>query len=430
VGLKVGFSRRAAMQSAVGVDEGQVLTLRVGEACGHGWHLRAGRDLLLRQEVSMHVRYRVELGEGERQELEALVAGGTRGVRRVKRGQILLAAAAGQTDETIAVTVQVGTSTVYRTKRRFVEEGLGAALAEDARPGGARKLTSTEEALLIATACSTPPEGRSTWTLALLADALVALTPHTRISRQTIGRRLQENDLKPWQRKMWCVPRVDAQFVARMEDVLELYTAEPAAGTAVVCVDETPRQLVAEVRDPSAPRPGRAARRDYEYRRNGTANVFVALDAHRPWRMTKVTERRTAQDFAVWLRELVDVHYATTDRIHVVLDNLSTHTAAALYETFAPAEARRVLRRVEFHYVPKHASWLNMVEIAIGVLVAQCLDRRIPDRGTLSREVSAWTRRRNDARAAITWMFGIAQARATLGRAYPTQAAAADATAA
>jgi transposase len=378
----------------------------------------------------MHIRYRVELEESERHELEALVAGGTRGVRRVKRGQILLAAAAGQSDETIAVTVQVGTSTVYRTKRRFVEEGLAAALAEEPRPGGARKLAPTEEALLIATACSTPPAGRSTWTLALLADAMVALTAHARISRQTIGRRLQENDLKPWQRKMWCVPRVDAQFVARMEDVLELYTTEPVAGTAVVCVDETPRQLVGEVRETSAPRPGRAARRDYEYRRNGTANVFVALDAHRPWRMTKVTERRTAQDFATWIRELVDVHYATTERLHLVLDNLSTHTPAALYETFAPVEARRLLRRVEFHYVPKHASWLNMVEIEIGVLVAQCLDRRIPDRVMLNDEVVAWRERRNEAGATIKWMFGIEQARAKLGRAYPTQAAAAETAAA
>ena len=378
----------------------------------------------------MHVRYRVELDESERQQLEALVAGGTRGVRRVKRAQILLAAADGASDEMIAVTVQVGTSTVYRTKRRLVEEGVAAALAEEPRPGGKRKLAPTEEALLVATACSTPPEGRATWTLALLADAMVALTAHARISRQTIGRRLQDNALKPWQRKMWCVPRIDAPFVARMEDVLELYTTVPPPGAAVVCVDETPRQLVAEVRPPTGVRPGRAARRDYEYRRNGTANVFVAVDAHRPWRMTKVTERRTAHDFAEWVRDLVDDHYATYDRIQMVLDNLSTHTAAALYETFPATEARRILRRVEFHYVPKHASWLNMVEIEIGVLVGQCLDRRIPDRRTLAGEVAAWTRRRNDAGAAVKWMFGIEQARTKLGRAYPTPAAAAAATAA
>ena len=145
--------------------------------------------------------------------------------------------------------------------------------------------------------------------------------------------------------------------------------------------------------------------------------------------MTKVTERRTAHDFAEWVRDLVDDHYPTADRIQMVLDNLSTHPAAALYETFRGAR-RRILRRVEFHYVPKHASWLNMVEIEIGVLVGQCLDRRIPDAMTLASEVAAWTRRRNDAGAAVTWMFGIEQARTKLGRAYPTSAAAAEAIAA
>ena len=368
----------------------------------------------------MHIRYRVELEEDDRRQLESLVAGGTRAVRRIKRAQILLAATAGSTDEEIARTVQVGTSTVYRTKRRFVEDSLERALAEDPRPGGTRKLASTEEALLVALACSTPPTGRATWTLALLADAMVRLTPHAQISRDTIGRRLEENDLKPWQQKMWCVPKIDAEYVARMEDVLDLYTRAPAPGTAVVCVDETPRQLVGEVRTPSPPSPGRPARSDYEYHRNGTANVFLCLDAHRPWRHAKVTERRAAVDFAECVRDLVDLHYPACARIQLVLDNLSTHTPAALYEAFAPDEARRILRRLEWHFVPKHASWLNMVEIEIGVLAAQCLDRRIPDLGTLTREVEAWTRTRNEARAAIQWMFGIEQARAKLGRAYPT----------
>jgi hypothetical protein len=367
----------------------------------------------------MHVRYRVELEESERQQLTGLVAGGRRGVRTVKRAQILLAAAAGQADAVIADAVQVGTSTVYRTKRRFVEESLERALAEDPRPGGPRKLAATEEALLIATACAAPPAGRATWTLALLADAMVALTAHERISRQTIARRLADNDLKPWQRKMWCVPRIDAEYVARMEDVLEQYTTSPAPGTAVVCLDETPRQLVAEVRPPSPPAPGQPGRQDYEYRRNGTANVFIALDAHRPIRQTKVTERRTNQDFAVWFRELLEGPYAAYDRVHVVLDNLSIHTAAAIYATFPPAIARGLLRRVVFHYVPKHASWLNMVEIEIGVLVSQCLDRRIPDRETLAREIEAWTATRNAAQARVQWMFGIEQARAKLGRSYP-----------
>lgn len=369
----------------------------------------------------MNVRYRVDLEEGEQADLAALVAGGHRSVRRVKRAQILLAAAAGQPDEAIALTVHVGTSTVYRTKRRFVEESLEAALSEDPRPGGPRKLTGSEEAVLVATACSRPPAGRARWTLALLADAVVALTPHAAISRHTIGRRLAENDLKPWQQKMWCVPKIDAEYVARMEDVLDLYTRPPAPGTAVVCVDESPRQLIGEVRTPLPAAPGRRARQDYEYRRNGTANVFVAVDAHRPWRMATVTDRRAAVDFATWMRDLVDGPYAETERLQVVLDNLSTHTPAAFYEAFAPEEARRILRKLEFHYVPKHASWLNMVEIEIGVLAGQCLARRIPDLDTLTSEVNAWSAARNRAGTAVTWMFGIEQARLKLGRAYPTR---------
>jgi len=370
----------------------------------------------------MNVRYIVEVSDSERQDLLALVAGGKCAVRKIKRAQILLAADAGSGDEEIARTVQVGTSTVYRTKRRFVEESLEEALAETPRPGGRRKLSTNEEAMLVALACATPPEGRAKWTLELLAGELVRLTPHEGISRDTIRRRLDENELKPWQRKMWCIPKVDAGFVARMEDVLELYTTVPAAGTAVVCFDETPRQLIGEARVPVPSEPGRTARQDYEYRRNGTANVFMFLDAHGPWRHAKVTERRTAVDFADCMRDLVDVHRPECTRIKVVLDNLSTHGPAALYEAFAPEEARRILRRLEFHFTPKHASWLNMVEIEIGVLVGQCLDRRIPNIKTLTAEVAAWTRARNLAGAKVQWMFGVQKAREKLGRAYPRPA--------
>ena len=151
----------------------------------------------------------------------------------------------------------------------------------------------------------------------------------------------------------------------------------PIPKRPVVCFDESPIQLIGEVRQPIPAKPGQLERYDCEYRRNGTANLFVFLDVHRPWRKVKVTERRAAEDFADCMRELVDIHYPEAERIRVVLDNLSTHSAGALYETFPAAEARRMLRRLEFHYIPKHASWLNMVEIEIGVLAGQCLDRRI-----------------------------------------------------
>lgn len=367
----------------------------------------------------MNLRYRVELTQEERDELTALLRGGRHAARKLKRAQILLAADAGASDAEIERSVGVGGSTVYRTKRRFVEGNLEAALAEQPRDGAERKLTGKEEALLIATACAAPPAGRKRWTLELLAGEMVRLTEHEELSRETVRRRLAENQLKPWRREMWCIPKLDAEYVARMEDVLDLYAGTPDPKRPVVCFDESPNQLIGEVRSPIPAAPGQPQRYDCEYRRNGTVNLFVFLDAHRPWRHVKLTDRRAASDFAECMRELVDRHYPDADCIRVVLDNLSTHSAAALYRTFPPAEARRILRRLEFHYTPKHASWLNMVEIEIGVLRGQCLDRRIDSRKVMQAEIAAWQRQRNASGARINWMFSTEQARSKMARAYP-----------
>jgi transposase len=369
--------------------------------------------------MCMNIRYRVTLTSDERHQLQALTSGGQGAVRRLKRAQILLAADTQTTDEMIARTVGVGTSTVYRTKQRFVEDGLDRALAEMPRPGAPRKLGATDEALLVAIACSHPPAGRARWTMNLLAGELVRLTTHATLSGDTVGRRLAEMKLKPWQEKMWCIPQVNAEYVARMEDVLDLYAEAPDPRRPVVGFDETPRQLIGEARVPIPPEPGTPKRVDYEYVRNGTANVFMFVDVNRPWRHAKVTDQRTCVDFAECMRDLVDEHYPKAERIRVVLDNLSAHSAAALYQAFAPAEARRILSRLEFHFTPKHASWLNMVEIEIGVMVAQCLERRIPDKATLIKEIAAWERRRNAEKARIKWMFTVDRARKKLGRLYP-----------
>ncbi len=370
----------------------------------------------------MNIRYRVELSEAERDELQGLLRGGKHPVRKLKRAQILLAADSGATDEQIAGSVAVSLATVYRTRQRFVEGNLPWALNEQPRRGAARKLSDKEQALLVATACAAAPKDRARWTLELLAGEMVRLTEHEGISRETVRRRLVENELKPWRRDMWCIPKVDAEYVARMEDVLDLYAEDPSPQRPVVCFDESPTQLIGEVRAPISAKPGQLERFDCEYRRNGTSNLFVFLDAHRSWRHVKVTQRRTSQDFAHCMRELSDVRYPHAERIRVVLDNLSTHSAAALYETFAPAEARRVLRRLEFHHTPKHASWLNMVEIEIGVLRSQCLDRRIPDPHTLETEVTAWLQQRNASGARIQWMFDAQRARQKMARAYPIPA--------
>lgn len=367
----------------------------------------------------MNIRYRVDLSEAERATLAAMLSGGKHAARKIKRVQILLAADAGIDDAAIASSVSVGGSTVYRTKRRFVEGNLELALSEEARPGAPRKLSGKEAALLVATACSSPPAGRKRWTLKLLADAMVELTDHEDLSRETVRRRMAEDDLKPWLRKMWCIPEVNGTYVARMEDVLDLYAEERDPKNPVVCFDESPTQLIGEVRAPITAAPGQPERYDCEYKRNGTANLFVFLDAHRSWRHVKVTDQRTARDFAVCMRELADIHYPDADLIRVVLDNLSTHTAGALYETFPAPEAHRILQRLEFHYTPKHASWLNMVEIEIGVLRDQCLDRRIGERDLLVAEIDAWRRQRNASGARIKWKFTTEKARSKLARAYP-----------
>jgi transposase len=367
----------------------------------------------------MNIRYQLNLTEAEQRELTALVSTGQRSARKIKRAQILLAADRGLSDEAIASAVAASGSTVYRTKRRFIEGGLEAALSEEPRKGVERKLDDKQQALLIATACSNPPAGRARWTLELLAGEMVKLTEHDSLSRETVRRRLAENHLKPWRKTMWCIPKVDAEYVACMEDVLDLYHQTPDPTQPVICFDESPIQLIGEVRQPIPAKPGRCQRYDYEYRRNGTANLFVFLDAHRPWRRVKVTDQRTADDFALCMRELTDVHFPQAECIRVVLDNLSTHKPAALYKAFPADEARRVRKRLAFHYTPKHASWLNMVEIEIGVLKRQCLDRRIDNRDRLVTEIDQWQKQRNRSAHQIDWMFSTEKARTKMAKAYP-----------
>ena len=367
----------------------------------------------------MNIKYIVELTKEERMQLLEITTKGLQAARVLKRANILLMADGRQyTDGEISEALSAGTSTVYRIKRDFVEYGLEVALAEDDRPGGARKLDANQEALLVSIACSKPPEGRSRWTLQLLTDRLVMLTEHKQLSVETIRRRLKEKDLKPWQKKMWCIPKLDADFVAQMEHILDLYAEPVDTARPIVNFDEALKQLVADTRKPKPMKPGHAAKQDYEYRRVGTANIFLFFDRHRGWRKAKPTEHKCNIDFAECMRDLVDIHYPETEVVRIVLDNLSTHRPAALYKAFPAQEARRILRRLEFHYTPKHASWLNMVEIEIGNMNQQCLDRRIPDWQTLEKELSAWESSRNDEKATINWMFNVDKARKKLTRAY------------
>jgi DDE superfamily endonuclease len=214
-------------------------------------------------------------------------------------------------------------------------------------------------------------------------------------------------------------PDANAAFVAAMEDVLEVYQRPHDPARPVVCLDETSKQLIAETRVPIAAKPGQSARADYEYERNGTANLFMMFAPLEGWRQVKVTDRHAAIDYTHVLRELSDAHFPAAGKLVLVQDNLSTHKPASLYEAFPPAEARRLAKRFEWHDTPEHGSWLDMAESELSVLSRQCLDRRIPDKQTLTDEVAAWQNSRNKKNANADWHFTNADARVKLKRLYP-----------
>ena len=213
---------------------------------------------------------------------------------------------------------------------------------------------------------------------------------------------------------------MSADFVAHMEDVLDLYAEPYDPQRPLVCFDETSTQLLADTRPPLRAQPGRPARQDYEYRREGTRNLFLACEPLAGWRHVAVTERRTKVDWAHVIKKLVDEDYPDRDRIVLVMDNLNTHKLSSLYEAFEPAEARRIAERLEIHYTPKHGSWLNMAEIEIGVLARQCLDRRIANQDILRGEVNAWQNQRNRDVIRVDWRFTTEEARIKLKSLYPS----------
>ena len=215
-------------------------------------------------------------------------------------------------------------------------------------------------------------------------------------------------------------PQGSGEFVARMEDVLEVYHRPFDERRPLVCIDEVPVQLVGETRLPLPAAPGRPPRYDYEYVRNGTANLFLAFEPLLGWRAVQVTERRTAKDLAEFLRWLVEDLHAEARRVVLVTDNLNTHTPGCLYEAFEPARARAIAERLEWHYTPKHGSWLNMAEIELAALAKQCLGRRIASAEELEREVSAWQQERNERGVEARWQFTTAKARVKLHRLYPS----------
>jgi hypothetical protein len=222
-------------------------------------------------------------------------------------------------------------------------------------------------------------------------------------------------------REQWCIPpKANAAFVYHMEDVLAVYQRPADPRRPLICMDELSIQQLGETCDPLPVRPGDLAKEDYEYVRQGTCNLFIAFEPLRGQRHITVTARRTKQDWAHWVKDLVDVYHPDAEVIVLVCDNLNTHTPAALYATFDPAEARRLTEKLEMHYTPKHGSWLNMAEIELSVLARQCLKQRLADQAAVERETTAWATRRNAKAATVEWRFTSADARIKLKKLYPS----------
>ena len=227
--------------------------------------------------------------------------------------------------------------------------------------------------------------------------------------------------MKPWQKKQWCIPpEQNAEFVCQMEDVLCAHMRPYDEEYPVINMDEICKQLIKETRKPIPMKPGEPERYDFEYERKGVRNLFLACEPLKGRRYVKVTEHRTKRDWAFFIREIVDVHYPNAKKVVLLMDNLNTHVLYALYETFDPEEARRIIEKLEIHYTPKHGSWLNMAEIELSVLSGQCLDRRIESEDELKREVASWQEKRNNKEAKVNWHFTTQDARTKLKRLYPS----------
>ena len=369
----------------------------------------------------MAKKYIVDLGRDEQEMLTGLIASGTQRVRKIAHARILLKADDGWTDRKISEALNVSVPTIERVRQHFVEEGIQQALSPHrTRRKYLHLMDGVQEAHLLALACSQPPRGHRRWSLRLLASEMIRLEYIEEVSHVTVRHVMQNNELKPWLREEWCIPpKQSAEFVYHMEDVLEFYQRPEDVRFPLICFDETPVQLISETRQSIPAKKWHPERYDYEYRREGTANLFMFFAPLLNWRHIKVTEQRTKVDWSTCIDELVHQHFPNAERCVLVEDNLNTHTPAALYETFEPAKAGSILDRLELHFTPKHGSWLNMAEIELSVLSRQCLNGYIPNQEFLASETQAWETERNTNRATIDWRFTTADARIKLKKLYP-----------
>ena len=352
----------------------------------------------------------------------------TSSVNARTRCAILLAADAskGRSEKTyreIASASGASEATVITTLKEFLTDGFTKMITPKRNPASdisRLKVTGDVEAKIIATACSAAPKGYVRWTLNLLYNQMMVVLEDISISRSTIGRILMKNDLRPHLNDYWCIPpEEDAEFVANMEDILDVYQKPYDPKYPLWCMDEKPYQILGEAREPLPMRPGDLAKVDSEYVRNGTVSIFCFIQPHTGKLLHSVEPTRTAVDWAEKIKYLVDEVEPDAEKIILVMDNLNTHNISSLYKAFRPEEARRIAKKLEVHYTPRHGSWLDIAEIGINIMTRECLDRRIPSIEALKEELKAWNDEYDKDPSPVNWQFQTTDSRIKLKHLYP-----------
>lgn len=336
--------------------------------------------------------------------------------RVIRRANILNCLHHGYSSSEISVILNIDQKTVVNVGNAYLQGGFDAALYDDERSGRPIDFDDRERSRIIAMVCTNPPDGAYRWTLDLIAEEAEKRKLVDRsISREQIRIILQEHDLKPWQEKMWCIGELDEEYIRKMEDVLDVYARSYNEKRPVVCLDEKPVALIGDTRDRILPKDsGDVLKKDYEYERNGSANVFCAVEPKTGRYINTVTERRCGSDFAKFIKSLSE-KYQEAEKIVLVMDNLATHKEKHLIE-FYGEEGKNLWKKFEVHYTPKHGSWLNQAEIAIGMYSKQCLgDGRIGTLENLKLQTKAWNKRANQKKIKIHWRFTKSKARKSFG---------------
>jgi len=335
--------------------------------------------------------------------------------RIINRAHILNMRDKGLTTAEVADLIECSPRTVINVVNNYIDGGLEKALHDDPRTGRPKEIDDRVQSHVVAVVCSDPPEGFDRWTLELLKQRVEADGIIDAISTESIRVILKEHDLKPWQQRMWCIPELTEEYIERMEQILDVYELEYNPKKPVICLDEKP-VVLQEDKSPSIEmEPGKTKKVDYEYRRRGTANVFTVIEPKAGMYINRVTEKRAGSDFAKFLFSIYK-KYKHCDKVTLVMDNLSTHTVSSLINFYGEDKGKRIWEKFDVKFTPKHASWLNQAEIAIGMYARQCLGgSRIPDIDLLRKKTSAWNKSMNRKKVTIKWKFNSNDAKDKFG---------------